>query len=184
MHIRANVDASFKNLPGVEARKVTSYFLLMPTILVAQWTSSRAKRVVQSTLAAEMLSLNDEIDSTFYLSKLLHNVLPVNNRNLKVVTITNNKSAVDAVCSASSVWSPSSRRNWSITAISRGVTCELSACQGHSTTCRCFQKTWGVEYSTASSFTKLHNSRQDWKGTHRCLCPSWLGTVLSSSEIT
>ena len=104
-HIRVYTDASFNNLPEGGSQEGNIVFLADAhnACCPISWASNRAKRVVRSTLAAETLSLNDGTDSAFYLSKLLCSVLPAEDQNPKIVAITDNKSAVAAICSTSSV---------------------------------------------------------------------------------
>ena len=104
-HIRVYTDASFNNLPEGGSQEGNIVFLADAhnACCPISWASNRAKRVVRSTLAAETLSLNDGTDSAFYLSKLLRSVLPAEDQYPKIVAITDNKSAVAAICSTSSV---------------------------------------------------------------------------------
>ena len=105
LHIRVFTDASFNNLPEGGSQEGHIVFLADAhnACCPIYWASNRAKQVVRSTRAAETLSLNDGTDSAFYLSKLLHSVLPAEDRNPKTVAITDNKSVVAAICSTSSV---------------------------------------------------------------------------------
>ena len=105
LQIRVFTDASFNNLPEGGSQEGHIVFLADAhnACCPISWASNRAKRVVRSTLATETLSLNDGTDSAFYLSKLLRSVLPAEDRNPKIVAITDNMSAVAAICSTSSV---------------------------------------------------------------------------------
>ena len=58
---------------------------------------SKIKRVVRSTLAAEALALPDRCDETFYVNKLLSELIHANRDSLSVTTYTDNKSLHDAL---------------------------------------------------------------------------------------
>ena len=64
------------------------------------WASNRIKRVVRSTLAAETLALNDGCDTAFFVSKLSCSILSSVGIELKIVAVTDNQSAVDAIHSS------------------------------------------------------------------------------------
>ena len=67
------------------------------------WISSKIKRVVHSTLAVETLALNDGCDSAFYMSKLICNIMSSGNSLLRIIAVTDNQSATDAIHSTSLV---------------------------------------------------------------------------------
>jgi hypothetical protein len=68
---------------------------------VLAWSSKKIKRVVRSTLAAEMLSLSEALEHTIYLR---HEVMElVGKGSLPIIGIVDNKSVVDALYSTKSV---------------------------------------------------------------------------------
>ena len=68
---------------------------------VIAWMSKKIKRVVRSTLAAEMLSLTEALEHAIYLKKISSEVL--NGPALNIFAVVDNKSVVDAIFSTKSV---------------------------------------------------------------------------------
>ena len=61
------------------------------------WSSTKLKRVVRSTLAAETLSLVDSSETTIYLSKLIDACVNGSNHPMEICCITDNLSLFEAV---------------------------------------------------------------------------------------
>ena len=89
-------DASFNNLPKGGSQGAHIVFLKDDTnrCCPIAWSSSKVKRVVRSTLAAETLALADGYSTGEYLQKLLGNIFPSVNKK-KITAITDNKSLYD-----------------------------------------------------------------------------------------
>ena len=97
LHIVTYADASFNNLPESGSQGGNIIFLTdgeRSTPL--QWTSSRIRRVVRSTICAEALSASNACDSSLYLAKLVQTIM--NKPKLtSVKCITDNKSLHDSI---------------------------------------------------------------------------------------
>ena len=65
---------------------------------------AKLKWIVRSTFAAKTLPLNDGCDSAFYMSKLISSIMSSGNSLLKIVAVTGNQSAIDAIYSTSVVF--------------------------------------------------------------------------------
>ena len=102
VHLRVYSDASFNNLPDGGSQE--GFLVLISDssnkCSPISWASNRIKRVVRSTLAAETLALNDGCDTAFF-AKLSCSILSSVGTELKIVAVTNNQSAVDAIRSSS-----------------------------------------------------------------------------------
>ena len=61
------------------------------------WNSPKIKDVVQSTLAALTLSLSDGCNKTFYVNKLLSELLQINSKPIEIAAYRDNQSLHDAV---------------------------------------------------------------------------------------
>ena len=66
------------------------------------WVSTKIKRVVRSTLAAETIALNDACDNTVYLAKLITD-LSAGKEKLPITAYTDSKSTYDAINSSTSI---------------------------------------------------------------------------------
>ena len=97
VYITTYADASFNNLPDSGSQGGNIIFLTdgkQATPL--QWTSTRIKRVVRSTLCAEALSASNACDSSLYLAKLVQQILRKDKLSC-VRCITDNRSLHEAI---------------------------------------------------------------------------------------
>ena len=97
VYITTYADASFNNLPDSGSQGGNIIFLTdgkQATPL--QWTSTRIKRVVRSTLCAEALSASNACDSSLYLAKLVQQILRKDKLSF-VRCITDNRSLHEAI---------------------------------------------------------------------------------------
>ena len=98
LHLKAFSDASYNNLHDGGSQGGHIVFLCddkgnsAPII----WNSSRIKRVVRSTLAAETLECSDACDSASFMSLMLGEFLRPHQRNIKIEVYTDSKSLHDA----------------------------------------------------------------------------------------
>ena len=97
--ILAYGDASFKNLPRGGSQGGNIIFLTDGSkSCPLQWSSTRIKRVVRSTIAAEALALADTCANTTYLAALVSSVLEFTvGKNIPVEVITDNQSLFDSI---------------------------------------------------------------------------------------
>lgn len=63
------------------------------------WNAKKIKRVVRSTLAAEMLSLEEGLEASFYYRHMLENILGIEPRTIKIEAYVDNKSVIEALLS-------------------------------------------------------------------------------------
>ena len=59
----------------------------------------KIKRVVRSTLAAEMLSLEESLEAGIYYRHMLEDVLGLETRTIKIEAFVDNKSVIEALLS-------------------------------------------------------------------------------------
>lgn len=100
LKLRTYADASFNNLPKGGSQGGHIVFLMdrFQKSLPLSWNSTRIKRVVRSTLAAETLSLSEGCDTAFFLSNLIDEIFPTNTHPFVTVeAITDNQSLHDIV---------------------------------------------------------------------------------------
>ena len=96
LHIVTYADASFNNLPDSGSQGGNIIFLSDgEQSTPIQWTSSRIKRVVRSTIGAEALSVSNACDSSLYLAQLVQQVLK--QKLTSVNCITDNRSLFEAI---------------------------------------------------------------------------------------
>ena len=105
LHVRVKTDVSFNNLPDGGSQE--DHLVLLAdasnSCCPIAWTSNKAKCIVRLTLAAETLVLNDGSDSAFYIAQLFCSIFPAGTQKPKILALTNNQSAIDAIHSTSSV---------------------------------------------------------------------------------
>lgn len=63
------------------------------------WNAKKIKRVVRSTLAAEMLSLEEGLEAGIYYRHMLEDVLGLEARTIKIEAFVDNKSVIEALLS-------------------------------------------------------------------------------------
>ena len=104
IHLKTYQDASYNNLPDGGSQGEFIVFLCDKYDRCApiSWGSTRIKRIVRSTLAAETLILNDGCDEALYTADLLESIQP-GQEKVKIIAITDNKSAVEAIKSSTQV---------------------------------------------------------------------------------
>ena len=73
LRLQLFMDASFNNLPSGSSEAGQIIFLSdsRNNCCPVYWNLSKIKRVVRSTLAAETLALSDGCDESFYVNKVL-----------------------------------------------------------------------------------------------------------------
>ena len=71
--------------------------------VVIAWSCSKIKRVVKSTLAAEMLSLSEALDHAIYLKQIIRELTAADDANIPIEAFVDNKSVEDAIYSTKSV---------------------------------------------------------------------------------
>ena len=99
-------DASHANLPnGVSSAGGFIIFLAdrKRNVCPLYWESHIICRVVKSTLAAETLAASDAIDSAYYLSEILSQILFKHKVNIPIELYVDNKSLYDNVFSVKNV---------------------------------------------------------------------------------
>ena len=92
------IDASFDNLPNGGSQTGQIIFLTddKSNICPLYWNSSKIKRVVRSTIAAETLSLSEGCDIAMYINKLVSELLFHDGKELNIIAYTDNQSLYDA----------------------------------------------------------------------------------------
>ena len=63
------------------------------------WNAHKIKRVVRSTLAAEMLSLEESLEAGFYYRQMLEEILGLDFKTINIEAYVDNKSVIEAVSS-------------------------------------------------------------------------------------
>ena len=96
--IQLFTDASFNNLPNGESQPGQIFFLTddKGNTCPLYWNSSKIKRVVRSTIAAETLSLSEGCDVAMYIYNLVSELLFHDERQLNIIAYTDNQSLYDA----------------------------------------------------------------------------------------
>ena len=96
------------------------------------WHANKIKRVVRSTIAAETLSLQEGLESSFYYRKMLENIIGIPHKTIPVIAYVDNKSVIEAVQSTKLV--DDKRLRVDIAAISESLTrtevSEIKWCPG------------------------------------------------------
>ena len=77
--------------------------LYMSDACIISWSSTKVKRVVRSTIAAEALSLQEGLEDAMYLKTLITELLPKQDNSLPIVAIVDNKSVIEALNSTKMV---------------------------------------------------------------------------------
>ena len=67
------------------------------------WSAGKIKRVVRSTLSAEMLSLQEGIDNALYLREMIREMIGLDEKSLPIVAYVDNKSVIQALNSTKMV---------------------------------------------------------------------------------
>ena len=93
-------DSSWNNLPNGGSQG--AYVILLKdkhrSISPLEWSSTKIRRVARSTVTAETLAMLDACDAVFFLSKILTEILDL--QNIDIYTFTDNKSLFDNVHSS------------------------------------------------------------------------------------
>lgn len=97
-------DASLDNLEGSGSVGAYVCFLVNSENQACplDWSATKIKRVVRSTLSAEMLSLQEGIDVAIYLQALMSEILNTE-KPIPIVAFVDNKSVTQALCSTKMV---------------------------------------------------------------------------------
>ena len=64
-----------------------------------EWNAKKIKRVVRSTLAAEMLSLGEGLEASFYYRQILEDMLGLESKTITIKAYVDNKSVIEALLS-------------------------------------------------------------------------------------
>ena len=64
-----------------------------------EWNTHKIRRVVRSTLAAEMLSLGEGLDAGFYYRQMLEEILGLDFKTINIEAYVDNKSVIEAISS-------------------------------------------------------------------------------------
>ena len=68
-----------------------------------EWNAKRIKRVVRSTLAAEMLSLGEGLEASFYYRQIFEDMLGLESETITIEAYVDNKSVIEALLSTRKV---------------------------------------------------------------------------------
>lgn len=63
------------------------------------WNAHKIKRVVRSTLAAEMLSLEEGLEASVYYRQMLEDILGIKSKSVHTEAYVENKSVIEAILS-------------------------------------------------------------------------------------
>lgn len=63
------------------------------------WNAHKIKRVVRSTLAAEMLSLEEGLEASVYYRQMLEDILGIKSKSIQIEAYVDNKSVIEAILS-------------------------------------------------------------------------------------
>ena len=98
LHITLYSDASFNNLPNGGSQG--GHLILLcddnNQCCPLDWSSTKVKRVVRSTLAAETLALADGFSTAVFLRQIISDIFP-STKGKPIYAITDNKSLYDAI---------------------------------------------------------------------------------------
>ena len=105
IEMKVFADASFNNLPNGGSQGGHIIFICDKNnnSCPLSWSSTKIKRVVRSTLAAEAIALNNACDNAMYLSNLVKNLSGEKESKLPITAFTDSKSTLDAIHSSTSV---------------------------------------------------------------------------------
>ena len=94
-------DAAHANLDGIGSVGAHIIFLMNPTGCVCplSWVANKIKRVVRSTLSAEMLSLQEGLEDAIYLRKMITEIFDKQPESLPIKIYVDNKSVTQAIYS-------------------------------------------------------------------------------------
>ena len=122
-------DASFGNLnDGVDSMGANIVFLADKgdKCFPLDWTANKVKRVVKSTIAAETLALANGLDNAIFTRRLVAEMLGIEEKQIPVEAVVDNKSCIDAIYSTSLVEDKRLRRE--ISSIQELLqTCEIKS---------------------------------------------------------
>ena len=106
------------------------------------WHANKIKRVVQSTIAAETLILQEGLESSFCYRKMLENIIGIPHKTIPIIAYVDNKSVIEAVHSTKLV--DDKRLRVDIAAISESLTrtevSEIKWCPGNIHLAYCMTK--------------------------------------------
>ena len=94
-------DAALGNLKGSgsTAGKIILLSNLRGDICPLSWHTNKIKRIVRSTLAAEMLSLQEGIDEAIYLRCLICELMNIPESSIPIIPYVDNRSVTEALLS-------------------------------------------------------------------------------------
>lgn len=111
--------------------------------------AGKIKRVVRSTIAAETLSLQEGLESSFYYRKMIENILGLKDKTVPIIAYVDDKSVIEAVYSTKLV--DDKRLRVDIAAISeslaRNEIREIRWCPGKVHLADCLTKRGAAGYS-------------------------------------
>lgn len=97
-------DASLKNLPGNNSQY--GYFIFLSkdnTVVPITWKSAKCKRVVNNTIGAECLGLIEGSAASYYIRKVLSEILKVDETEIPIECYIDCKNLYDAVRTTHSI---------------------------------------------------------------------------------
>ena len=97
-------DASLKNLPGNNSQY--GYFIFLSkdnTVVPITWKSAKCKRVVNNTIGAECLGLIEGSAASYYIRKVLSEILKVDETEIPIECYVDCKNLYDAVRTTHSI---------------------------------------------------------------------------------
>ncbi|XP_053390666.1 uncharacterized protein LOC128553510 [Mercenaria mercenaria] len=118
------------------------------------WHTNKIKRVVRSTIAAEALSLQEELESGYYYRQMLEDIMKLQRKTIPIIAYVDNKSVIDAVHSTKLV--DDKRLRVDIAAISESLSRrevnEIRWCPGKHHLADCMTKRGASGYSLLEVF--------------------------------
>ena len=150
-------DASLCNINGGTGSTAARIVWLMDCYgkcCPLSWHANKIKRVVRSTIAAEALSLQEELECGFYYRKIFEDILGISNKTIPIIAYVDNKSVIEAVYSTKLV--DDKRLRIDIAAISESLSrdevSEIKWCPGKIHLADCMTKRGASGYNVLNVF--------------------------------
>ena len=122
-------------------------------MLPKTWHANKIKRVVRSTIAAEVLSLQEGLKCVFYY-RIIEDILGISNKTIPIIAFVDNKSVIEVVYSTKLV--DDKRLRIDIAAISetllRNEVSEIKWCPGKIHLADCMTKRGASGYNVLNVF--------------------------------
>lgn len=101
LYILCHSDASFNNLSNGGSQG--AFVILLGDVngncSPIQWQSKKVRRIVKSTLAAECLSMENAVDSAFYIKNVLCEILKLSSEQVHLKCVIDNASLYESLFS-------------------------------------------------------------------------------------